>query len=55
MRIRIPLRCPECGGPMYAVRYEPVLSVLKYRSWQYCKDCGFVRESEDFKRSLFTV
>ena len=55
MRMEIPLCCPQCNGPMYYEKYEPVLHVLKDRSWQYCKDCGFVRETDDFKKSLFSV
>lgn len=55
MRMPIPLRCPECSGSMYSVSYDPALPVLKHREWQYCRECGFVRDTEEFKRSLLTV
>ena len=42
MRIDIPIPCPRCSGRMYSVSYEPQFAILKKRSWQVCKECGFV-------------
>ena len=53
--IGIPLNCPKCYGKMIATKYEPVIKVLKERSWQLCTECGFQRTSEQFKEQLFTV
>ncbi len=52
MRIKIPLSCPECNGRMYAVCYEPAIRLLEHRSWQYCRECGFVRDIKDFKKQM---
>lgn len=54
-QINIPLSCPSCDGKMYSVRYEAPLAILKERSWQVCKLCGFERNTEDFKKGLFTI
>ncbi len=55
MIIDIPISRPKCGGKMYSERYDPVLNILKDRSWQVCKECSFQRDTEDFKKDLFTV
>ncbi len=54
-QISIPLSCPSCDGKMYLVRYDAPLGILKDRSWQICKTCGFERTTDDFKRGLLTV
>jgi len=54
-QISIPLSCPSCYGKMYSVRYDAPLKILKERSWQICKNCGFERTVDDFKKELFTV
>jgi len=51
----IPLSCPSCDEKMYSVRYDAPLRILKDRSWQICKNCGFERTIDDFKKELFTV
>jgi len=51
----IPLDCPSCNGRMYATSYDASLKILKDRSWQVCKDCGFEQLADDFKRKLWTV
>ncbi len=51
----IPLSCPLCDGKMYSVRYDAPLGILKDRSWQICKTCGFERTTDDFKKELLTV
>ena len=53
--ISIPIPCPRCNGKMIAVRYEAPLKILKERSWQICKRCGFQRSAEEFKQRLLTV
>jgi len=50
----IPLPCPSCGGKMYSISYETPLNVLRERSWQICKECGFERTTEDFKKELLS-
>jgi len=54
-QINIPLSCPSCDGKMYAVSYDAPLKILKERSWQVCKECGFEQQADDFKRMLLTV
>ena len=54
-QISIPISCPSCDGKMYSIRYDAPLKILKDRSWQICKSCGFERNTDDFKRSLLTV
>ena len=54
-QIDIPLPRPSCEGKMYSVRYDPPLKILKERSWQVCKECGFEQSTDDFKMRLFTV
>jgi C4-type Zn-finger protein len=54
-QINIPLSCPSCEGKMYSVRYDAPLKILKERSWQICRRCGFERNTDDFKRGLLTV
>jgi len=54
-QINIPLSCPSCTGKMYSVKYDAPLKILKERSWQICKSCGFQRSTDDFKRRLLTV
>jgi len=54
-QVSIPLSCPSCDGRMYAVRYDSLLNILKERGWQVCKQCGFERTTEDFKKELLTV
>ncbi|MCZ6582399.1 MAG: hypothetical protein O6761_04420 [Thaumarchaeota archaeon] len=53
--IPIPVSCPKCDSGMFRVGYDAPLKILKERSWQICKECGFERSTEDFKRSLLTV
>lgn len=55
MKIKIPLTCPKCGGSMSSISYDPVLPILKHRSWQCCDSCKFVRETDEFKKGLLTV
>jgi len=55
MEIDIPISCPSCNGKMYAICYETTISVLKRRSWQVCKECGFERNTDDFKKSICCV
>ncbi len=50
--MEIPLRCPDCNGGMYSVWYDVIIHILRHREWQCCKDCGFVRDVEDFKKML---
>ncbi len=52
MNVKIPIPCPSCGGKMYSVSYEAPLKILKHRSWQVCRECGFERNSEEFKKLL---
>ena len=52
MKIDIPLQCPKCGGKMYSINYESVISILNKRSWQLCKECNFERNTEEFKKSI---
>jgi len=54
-QINIPLACPSCEGKMYSVRYDAPLKILKERSWQICKECGFEQSTDDFKMRLLTV
>ena len=54
-QINIPLSCPSCDGNMYAVSYDTPLKILRERSWQVCKECGFEQQADDFKRRLLTV
>ena len=53
MNIDIPLSCPTCDGKMYSVAYEVTLRILKPRSWQICKECGFQRSTDDFTKLLY--
>ena len=53
--IPILLSCPKCYGKMVAIRYVPVLKVLKDRGWHVCKECDFQRSTDEFKETLFTV
>jgi len=53
MNIDIPIPCPTCDGKMYSAAYESQLKILKARSWQVCKECGFERSADDFKKSLY--
>jgi len=52
MNVVIPIPCPSCGGNMYLVSYESPLRILKERSWQICKECGFERSTDEFKKML---
>jgi len=52
MKVDIPLPCPSCGGKMYSIAYDAQLKILKARSWQICKECGFQRDTNDFKKML---
>ncbi len=52
MNVVIPIPCPSCGGKMYLVSYEAPLRILKERSWQICKECGFERSTDEFKKML---
>jgi C4-type Zn-finger protein len=52
MNVVIPIPCPSCGGKMYLVSYEATLRILKERSWQICKECGFERSTDEFKKML---
>ena len=54
-QIDIPLSCPSCYSKMYSTRYDAPLKILRERSWQVCKECGFERSTEDFKKELLTV
>gem|GEM_PF-915766 len=54
-QINIPLSCPSCDGKMYSVRYDAALDILKSRSWQICRICGFERSTDDFKKELLTI
>ncbi len=54
-QISIPLSCPSCDGEMYATSYDAPLKILKDRSWQICRECGFEQSVEEFKRGLWTV
>ena len=54
-KIDIPISCPSCSGKMYSVKYDAPLKVLKERVWQVCKECGFERSADEFKRILLTV
>jgi len=54
-QINIPLACPSCDGKMYSIRYDAPLKILKERSWQICKECGFEQSTDDFKKELWTV
>lgn len=51
----IPIACPKCCGKIVVIRYEVTLKVLRERSWQICKNCGFERSVDDFKKTLLTV
>lgn len=55
IQINIPISCPSCDGCMYSVRYHAPLGILKDRSWQICKICGFERSTDDFKKELLTI
>ena len=57
MRINIPLPCPRCDSPMYAVSYDEIIPILKRRSWQVCKNlsCRFFRDAEKFKREMCCI
>ena len=52
MEIDIPIPCPSCGGKMFSSAYDAPLKILKARSWQVCKECGFQRSTEEFKKVL---
>lgn len=54
-QIGIPLSCPSCEGKMYSVRYDAPLAILRDRSWQICKICGFERSTDEFKKGLLTI
>ncbi|HXV66038.1 MAG TPA: hypothetical protein VD731_02250 [Nitrosopumilaceae archaeon] len=54
-QIDIPISCPSCYGKMYSVRYDAPLGILKERSWQICRMCGFERSADDFKKELLTI
>ena len=54
-QINIPISCPSCSGKMYAVKYDAILTLLQDRGWQICKECGFQRSTEDFKKELLSV
>ncbi len=54
-QINIPMTCPSCYGKMYSIRYDVPLKILKERSWQICKECGFEQSTDDFKKELLTV
>jgi len=54
-QINIPLPCPSCDGKMYATKYDAPLKILKERSWQICRECGFEQSADEFKRGLWTV
>ncbi|WP_316504845.1 hypothetical protein [Nitrosopumilus sp.] len=54
-QFNIPLSCPSCDGRMYVASYDSSLKILKNRSWQVCYQCGFERETEQFKKELITV
>lgn len=53
--IPIPLSCPRCEDKMVVIRYDASLKILKERSWQVCRNCGFERSIEDFKKKLLTA
>ena len=55
MKIDIPVQCPKCLGRMYSVFYDCTLNILKRRTWHICKQCGYERDVEQFKRELLTV
>ena len=52
MNVNIPIPCPSCGGKMYSAGYEAPLKILKNRSWQICRECGFQRTTDEFKKLL---
>jgi len=52
MNVEIPIPCPSCGGKMYSTGYDAPLKILKARTWQICKECGFERSTEEFKKLL---
>ena len=54
-QINIPLSCPSCDGKMYVTSYDAPLKILKERSWQICRECGFEQTADEFKRGLWTV
>ncbi len=54
-QINIPLACPSCDGKICSIRYDAPLKILKERSWQICKECGFEQSTDDFKMKLWTV
>jgi hypothetical protein len=52
LKIDIPLPCPKCGGKMYSISHDTILSILKKRVWQVCKECDYQQDAEKFKDSI---
>ena len=53
--VQIPIPCPKCFGKLVCIKYNPSLKLLRDRSWQLCRKCGFQRTTDEFKEELLTV
>jgi len=51
----IPVSCPKCFSKLVAVAYDPALKILKEHGWHICTQCDFQRNTDEFKKALFTV
>ena len=51
----IPLPCPKCKGKMIAVKFSDPSQIFDENNVQFCKECGYQIQVEDFKRELLTV
>ncbi len=51
----IPLSCPKCESEMIAVKYHDPSLIFDEHSIQFCKECDYQIQVDDFKKELFTV
>ncbi len=47
--------CPKCSGSLTLYRYNPVLKILKERSWYLCKNCKFQETTDEYKQRVFVA
>ena len=51
----VAMHCPVCGGSMVGVAYDAPLKVLEDRKWNVCRDCGYQKDVNKWKKAVFTI
>ena len=52
---QVPIPCPKCFNKLVCIRYDPQIKLLKDRIWHLCRNCGFQRSTDEFKKELLVI